>query len=113
MIGNAAQTRSDTMAHAIFQLALSPRISVTTENRTILGVTDAQYLVEFPATTLDSRIPSRLNGHTLQYDDKTTSDAQDYQDCHQAMQKVPQQLACSSSHDAQEEQAGRDLDYSS
>lgn len=78
MIGNAAQTRSDTMAHAVFHLAFSPRISVTTENHTILSVTDAQYLVEFPATTLNPRIPSRLDRHTLQYDDKTTSDAQDH-----------------------------------
>lgn len=75
MIGNAAQTRSDTIAHANLQLAFSPRISFTTENRTILSVTDAQYLVEFPATTLYPRIPSRIDGHTLQYDDKTTSDA--------------------------------------
>lgn len=78
MIGNAAQTRSDTMAHAVSRLAFSPRICMTTENHTILGVTDAQYLVEFPATTLDPRIPSRLDRLTLQYDDKTTSDAQDH-----------------------------------
>lgn len=78
MIGNAAQTRSDTMAHAVLLLALSARISVTTENHTILSVTDAQYLVEFKATTLNPRIPSRLDRLTLQYDDKTTSDAQDH-----------------------------------
>lgn len=78
MIGNAAQTRSDTMAHAVLHLAFSPRISIITENHTILSVTDAQYLVEFPATTLNPRIPSRLDRHTLQYDDKTTSDAQDH-----------------------------------